>query len=101
MRHKAVHDKADDQGDRTVENILGERFAARDEVQIHADCVQTRDNGQAGDHVGDRVIAVLFAMHHGVQNKADDSDNQKNVLRQQYDGLVLYEQPEHTEERQA
>ena len=51
--------------------------------------------------VGQRVVLILLRVHHRVQDQTDDGDDQEYVLGQQHDRLVLHQQPEHTEYRQA
>ncbi len=100
MRAKAVNDKTDDDEYGSINCVLGDALANRHYTEIDADRADARQDRDCGKDIG-RDVATLMFVKHRVQDDADDREDQENVLCQQYDGLVLDEQPQYAENRKA
>ena len=100
MSPEAVENEADNEEDRAIQHVFRQRLAAGKEVQIDTYRVDCGNDRYSCNSVGDRIAAAL-RVHHRVKNQADNRKDQEHVLRQQHNGLVLHQQPEDREKRQA
>ncbi len=105
MRHEAIDDERDDQGDSEIKAVFGDRSARRQEgrhvAEVGQHGIDTGEYGHRREHVGDPVVLVHPRVNHRIKNDAHDGDDQEHVLREQDNGFVLHEEPEHAQHRQA
>ena len=70
-------------------------------MQVRDDRENTGNYRNRCNRIGEVIVGIFFGVNHRVQDQADDSDDQENVLRDQDHRLVLHQQPEDIQERQA